>query len=412
MVVAEILKVFYAPHKVFKEIVQNPKYLGPLLILIIFTAAQTGFIYARESKIYYELTLPTGLHADTWTENATFWQASVGAVISNNYVDFINGTSSGARSIDYYGNCSIEFELDNSQTLQIALPDLDGSVDCSETGFQNISFRVKTITPEINPQSATLFLYSLGDSNYFSYDLTETFSKTEPHIWNNITVPVGSTEWSSSNSAASWQNITSLMMELTWSNASNIRLLVDGLFFRGVFKNGVEVNGIQTLLLYYAVPTAAISFALQWLLLTALMYFIIKGLKGNIVWKQLLVAVGFALVILIVQALILLATYSFVTQFNIPLEYFSGVPGESEIANKAVVAAMAQVNLISGGVQVAFWIWTIGLAAFIVRTVPITSPVPLGEDMAMPKQLSWTKCLLVSAASFVLTIIIMAFVGA
>ncbi len=410
MVVDEILRVLYSPAKAFRAIVQNPKYLGPLLILIVFTAAQTGFYYVRASKIYSEVTLPTGLRTDEWTENATLWQASPGAVISNNYVDFINGTSLGATSPDYYGNSSVEFALDNGRAIQIALADLNGSVDCSETGFRELSFRIKLVTPEIKPKNATLFLYSLSDSNYFYCDLTALISDGMPEVWNNLTLPVGSAVWSSSNSAAKWENITSLMIEFNWENASNIRMRIDGLFFKGLFKNAVEVYGEQMILLNYAL-VAATPFLVQWLLLTALMYVIVKGLRGSVIWKPLMVAVGYALMTLIAQALALLVTYSSLSSINVPLEYFAGVAGEFDIANKTIMAALEQVTLIGGIVQVAVWFWTIGLGAFIIRALPVASIASAEEGTVAPAQFSWVKCLLVSAASFVLTIIIMGFLG-
>ena len=408
MVVREIIKVFYAPHRVFKEIFQNPKFLGPLLILVIFIAAQTGAYYARASKLYPEVTLPTGQQADAWTEDAKLWQASPGVIISDNYVDFINGTSSGSGSPDYYGNSSIEFALNNSQTMQIALASLGGSVDCSETGFKNLTFRIKLIAPEMPPKNASVLLYSLSDSNYFRYDLTERFSETAPDMWNNMTIPVGSTAWSSSNSDAKWQNITSLMMELSWSDKSNVKMRIDGLFFRGIFKNAIEVQGDQASLLKFAM-LATTSFLFQWLFLSAVIFLIVKGLKGKVLWNQLMVAVGFASVTMIVQALILLVTYSMSSPLNLPLEYFGGVPNEFNAANQALIDAMRQESLITTAAQVAIWIWTIGLGAFIVREVPIVGAVSAGEEAGLPSQLTWLKCLGVSAASFALTIIVMGF---
>jgi hypothetical protein len=410
LVVDEILKVFYAPHKVFKTIAQKPKYLGPLLILIIFIAVQTSFYYVRASKIYSEVTLPTGLQADEWTENATLWQASTGVVINSNYLDFINGTSIGAGSPDYYGNSSIEFALGKNQRIQIALADLNGSVDCSETGFKTLSFRIKMVTPDVVPQNATLFLYSLSDSNWFSYDLTGSLSDSASSVWKNITIPVGTTDWSSSNSAARWQNITSLMLEFNWSNSSDIRIRIDGLYFRGLFKNAIEVYGEQMILLNYAL-VAATPFLVQWLLLAAMMYLIIKGLKGKVTWTPLMVAVGFAMVTLIVQAVASLAAYSTLSPINVPLEYFAGVPGEFDVANQVVLQALEQVTSIGGIVQIAVWLWTIGLGTFIVRAVPSPAPVVPGEATETSGQLSWLKCLLVSAASFVLTITIIGFLG-
>jgi hypothetical protein len=253
-------------------------------------------------------------------------------------------------------------------------------------------------------------LYSLSDSAYFSYDFTESISDNAAGVWENITLPVGTTDWSSSNSAAKWQNITSLMIEFHWSNASNVRIRIDGLYFKGLFKNAIEVYGEQMILLNYAL-VAATPFLVQWLLLAAIMFLIIKGLKGNVVWKPLMVAVGFAMVTLVVQALAVLATYSTLSPINVPLEYFAGVPGEFDVANQAVLKALEQVTFIGGVVQIATWLWTIGLGTFIVRAVPNAAPVIAGEATETPTKLSWLKCLLVSAASFVLTIVIMSFLG-
>ena len=93
MVAQEILQVFYAPHKAFKKIVQDPKFLGPLLIVIVFVAVQVGSAYVIASKSYLEQTLPNGTEGDTWTENAGFWQSNSGVTITNNTFDYINGSS-------------------------------------------------------------------------------------------------------------------------------------------------------------------------------------------------------------------------------------------------------------------------------------------------------------------------------
>src|SRR4030067_1858039 len=78
MVVNDILKVLYAPHRAFNDIVKNPRYLGPMLILVIFVAAQVGSAYVVASKSLVEQTMPAGDQADLWTENAALWQANPG----------------------------------------------------------------------------------------------------------------------------------------------------------------------------------------------------------------------------------------------------------------------------------------------------------------------------------------------
>src|SRR4030067_1715809 len=76
MVVNDIFKVLYAPHRAFNDIVKNPRYLGPLLILIIFVAAQVSSAYVIADKSFVEQTMPAADQGDSWTENAALWQGS------------------------------------------------------------------------------------------------------------------------------------------------------------------------------------------------------------------------------------------------------------------------------------------------------------------------------------------------
>jgi hypothetical protein len=382
LVVNEILKVLYAPHKVFKEIIQNPRYLGAFIVLILFVAAQTGLYYIGASKSYSELTKPAGDQGDVWASNATLWQASSGVTITNNIVDFVNATA-------YFGRGSVEFKVSDRSNIQLILSDLNGSVTCGADGFKNISLRVKLVTPDAKPENVTLYLYSLSDANFFSYDFTNLFSSSAVKVWNNITLPVGSGEgWSSSNTAASWENITSLKMDLTWSTNSSIDLLVDGLFFRGIFKNPIEVYGSEYVLLNF-VLNVSMQFVLQWLLLTGLMYVIIKGLKGNVIWRPLMVAVGFALITMIIQAVILVAVYMTLPNLYYPVEVLAGVPGEFQVAYQPILDAIATVSLVSGIIQIVIYVWTITLGTIITRTIT---------------EFGWTKSIIVSAASFVITV--------
>jgi hypothetical protein len=67
-----IFKVIYAPHKAFKEIAQNPRYIGPILIMILFIAANVAAAYAFLAKTYVEATVPSSENKDLWTETRLF----------------------------------------------------------------------------------------------------------------------------------------------------------------------------------------------------------------------------------------------------------------------------------------------------------------------------------------------------
>jgi hypothetical protein len=340
--------------------------------------------------------VPAGDQGDVWTENATLWAASPGVTITNNYADLINGS--------YYGNSSIEFAVNNSTNIQMALKDLDGSVNCGADGFKNISLRVKLVTPDVKPENVTLYLYSLSDLNFFYYDLTSLFFGSAVNVWNNITIPVGSGDWSSSSADAKWENITSLRMGFTWSSNSSIDLRIDGLFFRGVYRDLLGFYGIS----YFASSALNVitPFLFQWLLLTGLMYVIIKGLKGNVKWKPLMVAVGFALVIMVIQALIMIVTYTTLPNLYYPLEVLAGVPGEFDVAYQVILDAIATVTLVGSIVQIMVYVWTIALGAIIARN--ITAPV--GEGPPIVQQFGWLKSILVSGAGFLLTLLILGFI--
>jgi hypothetical protein len=410
LVASDILKVLYAPNKVFKDIIKNPKYLGPLILLIVFVLAQVGSSYVVASRSYIEQTLPVGDQGDVWTENAAFWQASPSVTISNNTADFINSTL-------YYGSTSIAFAASNASTVWMELGSLDGSVNCAADAFKDVSLRVKLVAPDVKPENVSLYLYSLNDSNFY-YDLTSEFASSTVNIWNNITLPVGSGDWVSSSADATLENITGLKLEFAWFTNSSVNLIVDGLFFRGIFENPLELYGMS-----YLASSAVSAFApflFEWLLLTGLMYVIIKGLKGNVVWKPLMVAVGFALIIIVIQSLILAVVYTTLPSLNYPLEVLAGIPGEFEVAYQVILDEIAFVTLVGGVIQVAVYVWTVALGTFITRA--ITADEKIAEQLSMGKpasdatigrgvtEFSWMKCLLVSGGSLFMTIILLGFV--
>jgi hypothetical protein len=396
LVANDILEVLYAPQKAFKRIIQEPKYLGPFVLLLIFLVAQVGSSYVIASRSYVEQTMPAGGQGDLWTQNAAFWQANSGVTVRNNTVDYINST--------YYGDTSIEFSASNVSSVWMELNNLDGSVNCGADGFKNISLRVKIVTPDAKPESVTLYLYSLSDSNFFYRDLTDAFSNSAMNVWNNITVPVGSGNGWSSNAEAKWENITGLKMEFTWSSNLSIDLRIDGLFFRGNFKDPLELYGVAYLA--SSALNAITPFLFQWLLMTGLMYVIIKGLKGSVVWKPLMVAVGFALVTSVIQALILTVAYTTLPNIYYPLEVLAGVPGEFNVAYQLILDEIAAVSLAGVIIQYVVYVWIAALGTIITRD--ITAKAVEGAPSA--PQFGVMKSILTSVASLFLSILILGFV--
>ena len=388
MFASDILKVFYAPHKAFKKIIENPKYWGVIAIFVLFIALQTGFAYVQSEKINYEQTFPSASdQMGAWTANSTLWQvAPSSALISANYADTLNNT--------FYGNNSLQFTALNSDTISMAISGFD-SVRCGPDSYQNLSMRIKIASPTAAPTHVTLTLYSLSDSNYFQYDLTSSFSSTA-NVWNNITVPVGSgaAGWQT-NGDATWANITAIKIDYTFPASSDITIRMQGFFFRGFYQTYMQIN--STMFIISILQQVIFQFISEWLLFTGLMYLIIKGLKGTIVWKPLFIAVGFALSVLLVQALINLAAAATLPEIFSPIEYQTVLTGEAEVINAALLAQTAAYTTISAIGTLLVYSWTAILGAFIVRT--------------LQPEFSWSKCILTSVAAVIVAIILIGLLG-
>ena len=384
-VLGDILRVLYAPHKVFKDVIKNPGYLGPVILLIIFVLAQVGSSYIVASRSYIEQTNPLGDVGDSWTANALNWEATPGVVISNNTVDFINSTL-------YYGATSIEFMASDLQSISMGLPDFGDSVNCGPEGFNNVSLRVKIISPDSNPESVYLVLSSLDESS-FVYDITNEF-KNNNDVWTNLTLPVGFGDWTNIGNTAVWENITGLNLEFSWSGNSTVNMLVDGLFFRGDFRGPLELYGVS----YFSSSAinAVAPFLFEWLLLSGFMYLLIKGLKSEseVVWRTLMVAVGYSLVTIVIQALLLTLVYTSLPDIYYPLEVLAGTTGEFQVAYQVILDKIAFVSNVGSIIQVGVYVWIVALGTFITNTIT---------------DLGWLKSLLVSGVSLLLTVIVLGF---
>jgi hypothetical protein len=372
--IQQILKVIYAPHKAFNEIKENPKFVGPILIMILFIAANIGFAYALMSKTYVEQILPIPEQRDEWTENATLWTSASGANVRDNFVDFINGS--------YYGNRSIEFSTINSTYISMQIDNI-GSVNCAGSdGYKNLSIRIKLTSPSVNPENVTMYLFS-STANYFCRNLTETLTSSTTSVWNNLTLPLGDEKWLKDTANADWGNITGLELEFFWHENSNITVLVDGLFFRGIFKNPLEFAGAMTVFNYAS--NGFTQFVIQWAALGTLIYVMVRAFGATITWKQILIMAGFALITLVVEMAINAVAFSTLPRLNYPLEFMGGVQGEGQMVFDKLIEATQLVSTIGTYLRLATYVWTVGLCALATRSLT---------------GFSWPKSGLISAVAF------------
>jgi len=372
----------YAPHKAFKEIIQNPKYLGPLLIMVMLVVANVAFTYAATSKTYVELSIPTGENLDEWTENSTLW-------ISNAAISESNDSITGG----YFGNASIAFSVINTTQAWAELDNI-GSVNCSSSDeYNKLSFRAKWTSPQTQPANMTIKIFSNSSSDYFSYNPTMASMNLTYNIWNNLTIPLNTSDWSSSNPNADWEKITGLRLELTWNENSNITLLVDGLFFHGPFSSLFE-NAGSLYLVNYAI-LGFMQFIVTWVILSGLVYILTKAFGGKLVWKPLLILIGFALITMFVQALINAIAYATLPNMRYPFELLVGVKGEAQAVVDSINSQTWVVAYVQRFMQIAVWIWTIALTTLAVRFLAA---------------ISWFKSAAIAAIAYFITLIVESFI--
>ena len=197
-----------------------------------------GYMYSQISKVEIERTSPAIASLADFT-NATNWKSGSTVALSNDFNNYFNYTIYEAGYGPYpelFGNSSLQISSSNTNNVIAALSNFN--VSCDESGFQNLTMILKQSQPQTVPSNATLTLYSLGDANYYTYDLSsQTNNASNLNQWTNITIPVGkaASGWSSSGNPT-WSNITSLTLSLNYPTTSNVTVNVGGLFFRGNTK--------------------------------------------------------------------------------------------------------------------------------------------------------------------------------
>jgi len=425
LIIDDILKVIYAPNKVFKEIVTNPKYLGALIILILFIGLEVGYEYSQFSKTYTEQTSPTIDQLGEFT-NATAWNSSSNVVLSNNFVDYLNYSvyvaGFGLPPTDpnaYYslfGNSSLQMSANNTNNIMASIVNTS-NVNCGTNGFQDLSITLKIMQPQSATQNASLILYSLGNTDLYRYDLTPSLSDMSTFDeWNNLTIPLGPTAsgWSTSGNPT-WNNITSLALDFSYPADSNITINIGALFFRGQYLTPVQYNSTGILLQF--LQLFSLQFIFGWFILTALIYLFCKVLKSSVLWKPLFVAIGFAMFVLVIRALVNFAAtltlqsvyYPFDLSLGVrfdpyaalyyPAEALSTLSTQSQAIFNSIDAATLTFRTIVSGMFTVSYVWLGAMGAVVIG--------------ALKPEFSLVKRIALSAVSLAIVILLLIFlVGA
>jgi hypothetical protein len=456
LIIDDILKVIYAPQKVFKTIVANPKYLGALIVLILFIGVQVGYEYSQFSKTYTEQTTPTIDQLSTFTNatltgigsdnTTTVWRSSSNVALTDNFTDYFNysifvagfglPTDNPAAYFSLFGNSSLEMSANNTNTLiaaldaESALRSLNDSlvaqkltplssltVDCSANAFQNLSITLKQVHPQVAPQSAALTLYSLNDSNYYQYDLTPQLSSTSTiGQWNNLTITLGpnATGWTPSGNPT-WSNITSLKLDFTYPSSSNISIQIGALFFHGEYLTPIQYNSTGILLQF--LQLFSLQFIFAWFIMTGIIFLICKGLKASVTWKPLFIGLGMAMFVMVIRGLVNLgATFTMPTVYYpfdlslgvrfdpyaalyFPQEALRTLPAASTAIFNNIDAATATFRTLVSGMFIVSYVWLGALGVIVI-----------GE---LKPEFSMIKRIVLSAVSLAIVVLLLTFlVGA
>jgi hypothetical protein len=352
-----IFKIIYSPFKAFKEIIQNPKYIGPVLIMVLFVLASIGSEYARASKLYVQQTLPNMLdpyNPGPWTENCTMWVSN--AEITCNTDDFLLGRK------------SIQFNIINNDTIQMELKNID-QINCLSTdGYKNLSFCIKWINPTADPpQNASLYLFSMGTTDHFYYDLAERINQTENYKWNNFTIPVGldAEKWANSSAQTAWNNITGLKLNLVWaqSTGSNLTILVDKVYFQSANFEPL-INSMGSILVFAAF-NAVTTFSIYWMLSGMAVFIVGKLFRIKAGFKVSLIIVGYALIAMVVMQVLFNILYLLISPLYITIDAISPT------------SVLQTIILFNSSMVLLLPVWSILISSIGVHTA---SDLPLSKS--------------------------------
>jgi hypothetical protein len=425
----DILQVIYAPKKAFKSIISNPKYLGALIVLLLFIGIQIGYEYVQFSKTYTEQTSPVIFFngSDLVDElpsylNASSWTGSENVNLTNNVNDpfnysvYLAGFGASPTSPDGYysifGNSSLQIDASNTDNVIAALSNTS-NVDCSASGFQNISMTIKLVSPQSAPENATLTLYSLGDTDFYTYDLTPQLSDVSTlGQWNNLTVSVGPNAqgWTTSGNP-NWSNITSLVLNFSYPAGSDVTIRVGALLFRGLYLTPVAYGSLGLVVQFLQV--FSLQFIFTWFILTGLIYGFCRLLKSAVLWKPLFVALGFAMFVMVIRAAVnIVATgtlqnsyYPFDLSLGARFDQFAMLYFPAEAANSLFAFSQNAFQTISSSTAVFSGIVSV-MALVSYVWLGAIGVIVLGE---LQPEFSQLKRIVLSASSLGITIFLLLF---
>jgi len=253
--------------------------------------------------------------------------------------------------------------------------------------------------------------------DFYQYDLTSQLSSVSTvDQWTNLTIPLGANAagWTSSGNPT-WSNITSLKMGFTYPSSSNITIHIGALFFHGQYLTPIQYNSTGILLQF--LQLFSLQFIFAWFIVTGIIYLICRLQKNAVLWKPLFIALGFAMFIMVIRALVNLAAtltlpavyYPFDLSLGVrfdpyaalyyPVEALRSLPATSITIFNTIDSATLPFRTIVSGMFIVSYVWLGAVGAMVIG--------------ALKPEFSLVKRIALSAVSLAAVILLLIFlVGA
>jgi len=274
--------------KAFREILENPRYIGAVLVIIISLLLALGAQYVQVTKVYIETIHPSSRAAWTnMTSPSLNWT-------SNGRIDSVMINSS-----ILLGNYSVKASVSNATEIWLANNNI-GAVNCSGSEFSVFYYKLNyTSASAQNASTATLRLYSLkNESNYFEFNLRNARYLNSSNSWidANVTLGLSASNWTVGSGSPDWSNITGVEFRLGFVHNDTLSLLLNGVYFGGKYDPQLDVVGFD-FWFSQGFTASLVNTLLGWLVLAALLWLTIRTFTPEgIVFKSLLIITGYTFV--------------------------------------------------------------------------------------------------------------------
>jgi len=376
LVVREVFEVLYSPVNAFRKIIEKPDFKGVLLVLVLVISSMIISQYIVASKLLLENRAPEN---DDWTElliNQHNWVSNGSPLLDE--TDYQMG------NVD--GNHSIASSVLTETSIWLKITDID-SINCSETGYNELFFWIKWTHEEgLSPSLGTLKLFSDSDS-YFESDISGLLKSNEE--WTNTTLNVGPDQGWTSNNSPDWQSITGIEFRLDWSSSANLTMKIDGLFFRK-FSSPI-ITGQFSILLPSLLIQVVMNFAMNWILWAGILILVAKLFQEDLGrWNVFFVIIGYSFIATVVYTLVSVVPLSTLPMLNVPLDA-DAFNALLDASWRPLLAYQLWLYI-----PVIGEVWIAALGAVVVRLM---------------KETAWSKAATIAAVAFAIRFLLRVFLG-